>query len=366
MYNRNNRWDGVDVNITWSDKDLVLYTSYLTTIECGQSFEVVNHFEHCVCFYDNGSGPTYESAVQMLSRSRDTCEFLVCIHTKNIPRKDDTPEGVLRDFQLSHVTREMDVVFYGARGCRLDNGSGAWHSCNPYIGSKAMSEVVKRRSLNNFESWLLCLLRQDGAKIEQMIFDDSLRSLQSLYALAKDIRVPESENQVLVRLERLKLDYDCDDLDPADERFLKLLQLQSKLSAFKNVSMLAKLGKDFDSALEQKRRDMMKATYGFELCTRSGNFDPALQQRAEVLAGVTGGCYDLDANESARDFIKAVVGFPDPFNLPVQTDKKMQERLGCVRTALRGVKVHGIPVEKAKEILSLFRRWVCCRPGRTP
>jgi len=357
VYNSENRWDGVDVNIAWKCADLVIHTS---TIECGLSFEVVNHFEHCVCFFDNSSGPTFETAMQMVSRSRDTSEFLVCIHTKTFPRKDDTPGGVLVDFQREFLTQQMDILFYGARACRLDNGSGSWHSCNPYIGSKAMSEVIKRRSWNNFEYWFLFLLRQEGAKIEQMIFDDKL---QSKLVMTGDVQIPLSEEVQLSRLERLKLAYDCDDLDPNDQRFLKLLEQRRKLSAFKNVSMLARLGKDFESALEQKRRDIFKASAGFEQCALSGRFHPVLQGRAEVLAGVTGGCYDLNANEFARDFINAALGFSDPFNLPVQTCQELHERLGCVIVTHEEHSVLSVPKEKARKLLCLFRRWVCCSPG---
>jgi hypothetical protein len=55
-----------------------------------------------------------------------------------------------------------------------------------------------------------------------------------------------------------------------------------------------------------------------------------LLTRAEALAGVEGGCYDLDGNKTASQFIESLTGVSDPFQLPVQTDKNISERLGCL------------------------------------
>jgi hypothetical protein len=77
MYNSDHRWDGEDINVAWIKADVCVHTS---TIDSGLSFEVCGHFQHCVCFFDH-SGPTYESAIQMLGRSRDTDEYLICINT---------------------------------------------------------------------------------------------------------------------------------------------------------------------------------------------------------------------------------------------------------------------------------------------
>lgn len=72
-----------------------------------------------------------------------------------------------------------------------------------------------------------------------------------------------------------------------------------------------------------------------------------------------------------------MIGFSDPFNLPVQTDKEISERLGCKFIELKRDKDEDekialcLPTEKARECLGLFNKWVLCcpamhTPSRTP
>ena len=95
------------------------------------------------------------------------------------------------------------------------------------------------------------------------------------------------------------------------------------------------------------------------------------------MVGVLGGCYDLDANVTARGFIEAVLGFSDPFKLPNRTDKEISERLGCKLVKLKKDKKSKeketlcIPPKKSRELLQLFNKWTLCNlemhtPSRTP
>ena len=65
IFTRDNPWSGEDINITWVQADLVIHTS---TIDCGISFEVNDHFQDCVCFFENCAGPTHETDAFTLQR----------------------------------------------------------------------------------------------------------------------------------------------------------------------------------------------------------------------------------------------------------------------------------------------------------
>jgi hypothetical protein len=206
-----------------------------------------------------------------------------------------------------------------------------------------MTEVIKRRARNDFKTHLFKLLQHDGAQIlrRKKIFEPSTQAAASVDTAVELDRptpkftVPGHEN-LQTRVDRLALQYKhwsmpgFNGFNPEDQEAIARYEKPTKFSAFKNLCMLARLGSNFHSAIAQKERDMAKAAAGFELCHLSGQFNPALLTRAEALAGVEGGCYDLDGNKTASQFIESLTGVSDPFQLPVQTDKNISERLGCL------------------------------------
>jgi hypothetical protein len=220
-----------------------------------------------------------------------------------------------------------------------------------------MKEVVRRRTSNDIGHWLIHLLRQDGAIIENLTFDVSLNSLP---AVDCEIQVPFCEKQKVAKFEQLKSFYGV--LNPDDKDVLEKLSRPATISAFKNLGMLARNGIDFPNALGNIGSNLFNATIGFEFCRQTGRFDPNVHARAEVLAGVTGGCYDLRANETARDFIQAVLGYSDPFNLPVQTDVEISSRLGCTLVISKEKEVLYVSRKSATELLRLLDAWILCSP----
>ena len=72
LYTRDSTWKGEDVNEVWARADVLVHTS---TIGCCISLEVADHFDMCVCLFDNSIEPTVGTALQKLSRSRDTRQF---------------------------------------------------------------------------------------------------------------------------------------------------------------------------------------------------------------------------------------------------------------------------------------------------
>jgi hypothetical protein len=248
-----------------------------------------------------------------------------------------------------------------------------------------MTEVIKRRARNDFKTHLFKLLQHDGAQIlrRKKIFEPSTQAAASVDTAVELDRptpkftVPGHEN-LQTRVDRLALQYKhwsmpgFNGFNPEDQEAIARYEKPTKFSAFKNLCMLARLGSNFHSAIAQKERDMAKAAAGFELCHLSGQFNPALLTRAEALAGVEGGCYDLDGNKTASQFIESLTGVSDPFQLPVQTDKNISERLGCLLVKIPTDKHNKLgedskkklylPLDKAKEVLGLFKTWVLCKP----
>ena len=225
-----------------------------------------------------------------------------------------------------------------------------------------MTEVIKRQALNDFKTHLFKLLQHDGAQIlhRKKIFEPSTQAAANVDTAVELDRptpkftVPGHEN-LQTRVDRLALQYKhwsmpgFNGFNPVDQEAIERYEKPTKFSAFKNLCMLARLGSNFHSAIAQKERDMAKAAAGFELCHLSGQFNPALPTRAEALAGVEGGCYDLDGNKTAS---QTLTGVSDPFQLPVQTDKNISERLGCLLVKIPTDKHNKLGEDSKKTVLT--------------
>ena len=358
LFTRDNPWDGADVNVTWNEADLVIYTS---TIDCGISFEVGGHFHLCVCFFDNSIGPTHETAVQMLSRSRDTRSFLLCITGKRFVPQSENKDDILAENQP--IARQFDSEFFGIRALRQSRARD-WQSSNPYLSTFIVTELIRRRSRNDLEGALTSLLRQDGARIAPG-YRRFAAPLSSAPPPTSDVQAPGRTVQEV--LDALKAQYNFGGFDMADLESLHRYNHSAKLAAYRNLCMLAKLGGDFLSALAQKRRDIAKIATGLSLCRSSGAFNQSIVTRAEVLAGIEGVCYDLEANSAAGDLVEQIAGLADPFALPERSEDELQRRLQCelVRTvnaagAARETLCLSEPSKAA--FVACFTRWVLCRP----
>ena len=363
LFTRDNPWDGADVNATWSDADLVIYTS---TIDCGISFEVGGHFHRCVCLFDNSIGPTHETAVQMLSRSRDTRHFLLCVTGKRFVPQSEDKDTILAENQ--DIAAQFDSEFFGIRSLR-QNRARDWATSNPYLSTFVVTELVRRRSRNDLEGSLLALLRQDGARIAPGYRRFAAPGVPQLPVGDPRGAVHAPGRTVQEVLDSLRAQYAFGGFDLADLDSLRRYDHPAKLSAYRNLCMLARLGPDFASALAQKRRDIAKIAAGLSLCRASGAFAPSVVSRAEVLAGIEGVCYDLEANCAAADLVEHVVGSPDPFALPPRTEEDLAARLRCetLRAGARDKEMLCLTPEGKRGFVDCFTRWVLCRPdAHTP
>ena len=361
LFTRDNPCEDGDVNESWKLADLVIHTS---TIDCGISFEVNGHFDVCVCFFNNGSGPTYETATQMLSRSRDTSQFLICTSEKRFIDQPTEPAHILSEIVVK--AELCDVQFYGMQSSH--KRSRKWEDCNPYLMALVMTECVKRHSRNRFESSMLDLLQQDGAQVmrEFKKFQSVTNTVQPIQAT---VEIPRKNLETT--LTQLKGQYGFDGFDPTDSEAIKRYSRPAKRYAFENLKMLANNGPDFLSALAQRERDSLKTAAGLDACWKAGRYNSCVLTRAEVLTGVVGISNDILANRAASRFIEAMVGVPDPFNIPVLTEKEISDRLECQLITLtnkddeegkKSREVLCLSVTKKQEILDLFNQWVLCKP----
>ena len=320
LYTRDNTWKGEDVNQVWARADLLIHTS---TIDCGISFEVANYFDKCVCLFDSSIGPTVETALQMLSRSRNTRQFLICTTQKRFKKQATDPNQVLAEIDAK-IARVSDSLFFGIKYSHAHR-SRDWASCNPYLGAFVMSKVDIRLTQNDMAREILDMLQRDGAQVmaRQMDFtqqlmpqapDQQAPAPMEQPLPAADVDIPDRSPEE--RIAKLQSEYKFDGFNPDDLDSLKRYKRQDVLAAFRNLAMLAKNGTGFIPSLQQMRRDVAKHALGHEYCRQSGIFNEAIISRSKVLAGVEGGCYDYHANKAASQIVKLFTGVPDPFAIP--------------------------------------------------
>lgn len=381
LYTCDNPWKGEDVNVVWATVDLLIHTS---TIDCGISFEVSNHFDTCVCLFDNSIGPNHETALQMLSRSRDTREFLICTTQKRFKQQNTDPNQVLAEMD-ARIARVSDSYFFGIRYSHAHR-SRSWASCNPYLAAYVMSKVINRRTRNHMAREVLDMLQRDGAQVmaRQMDFSAYLQPPPQDPGAFPFMEPPPTPRSSEIpgrspeeRVAKLQKEYGFDGFNPEDLEALKRYERADVLAAFRNLTMLAKNGTSFTPALRQKRRDVAKARAGHEYCRQSQSFNMAIISRSEVLAGVEGGCYDYDANKAASKITQFFTGVADPFAIPSLTQDQLEARLQCsmIRTTKRRKLAQPeaepekekeslcLSIAKKTEFLALYHEWIQCNPG---
>ena len=126
LYTKDQPWKGEDVNVAWTDADVVIYSP---TIDCGVSYEVPNHFKNVVAFLDGNSGATHETAAQMISRPRDAKLFLLCFApTKCKIKQSMFPNNILKEFNAKgEDIRKSDIQFFGITGTTATIGDLVMH-----------------------------------------------------------------------------------------------------------------------------------------------------------------------------------------------------------------------------------------------
>ena len=365
LFTRDAPWDGTDVNDSWKTADLVIHTS---TIDTGISFEVLKHFMHCVAFLNNHTGPTHETALQMLSRSRDTRNFLLCI-TVTPPAFLSTDKDAILE-ERGELNAASDLQFFGILHAHEHSRSKDWATCNAYLSTKIMSKVIKRRAENDMVGALLDLLQQDGARITTRYTFPSVQSIAPAIADVKPDSVPIPGANLEKKSNSLKVVYNYSGFTVDDEAALKLYEKPAKIAAYRNLSMLTRLGTNFNEALEQKERDIAMIQAEIAKAAATGAFDPCIISRTEVSVGLEDGLYDLNVNRLASTLCKMVTGECDPFALVQMQEEDISARLGCSvmqvavtkKDALAYEEQLCLSQEKKEEFLGVFDRWTRLKP----
>ena len=378
LYTKDQPWKGEDVNVAWTDADLVIYTP---TIDCGISYEVSNHYKNVIAFLDGNIGVTHETAAQMISRTRDAKLFLLYFAPIRCKIKQSIcPNHILKELNTKgDDIRRSDIEFFGIRDWHR-NRSNDWTSCNAYAATLVAKECTRRRALNNFPRELLALLQQDGAdvlatpqvfeKMPNIVVFETMPSIvvQAEQSSGAQVASQDTGNTKERRIQELRQEYRSDCFKAMDVEDLKRYEKPQKKNAFRQRRMLTRNGRNFTEAMQQMARNMAKAAAGLDLCASSGHYDPNIVTRAEVQAGIFGGCYDLEANKAASQLVFDYTAVRDPFAIPTMTEEQIAEHVGCEmqwcksKDKRKGKEKLCLTLESKDRILKHMEEWIIIRP----
>jgi hypothetical protein len=368
LYTNEHQWDGTDVNKAWKDADLVIFTS---TIDCGVSFELSNHFDCCTAFLNNAGAPTFEAALQMISRARDVKAFRICIVTYKQGEEQKPPDVDSVLSEHGPEVRKRDVILFGTRvGIveALKNKKPTWANCTATTSSYIWDIVMRRRTQQCIVKELYTSLRRDGAQIASK-WIDYLDVVDT-----GDVAMEEKEGTVQVTARGLAEIADhygsafARQFQLSDDAAkLKPYQNKRRKNAFKNINVLAANGVDFDDAMRRITAD--SAQYLDLLDTLDQKTGDSMRAATDVARKVGGGMgnnnYVRDANTAARALLVTIVGHGDPFSTKDHRDIDIQQSLGCTVETLADTTTEScVSSEMHKTILDQYQQWIDIDPER--
>jgi len=356
LFTSDNPCKDMNINETWSVMDLVAFTSVIDT---GLSFELLRYFTKCVCFYDNVSGPTHFVGVQMLSRSRDTREFVVCTTERRFKHRSTDMPTIMSEMIVK--VEKCDVAFYGTQPSTTQR-SRDWATSNPCLMALLRTERIQRIAKNGFETALLDILLADGAQVRELVpiqrLSDDLQHMNN-----DPVVIPGGGAEAL--LSKVKRQYNFDALDPADIVTIDNLSKTTTLEAYKLNCRLRINGPDICSALANMERLVTVIAGALDICRQSGHYNDNAITRAEILLGAVGVNDSFGAAKAAYLLIKFALGVHDIFNVPIMSESQIRERLNCIYLKSDTPKqrdVWCVPMDVKQEFLQLLDNWIACKP----
>ena len=243
----------------------------------------------------------------MMSRSRDTKQYLVCLSIKNFLPQSLDPQDILNS--MYGKVEEKEIAWHGF--ANDIPASVTMETCSPFTRTFVMSEMIKRTSRQQFKDALSALLLKDQATILP-----DFRMFQHVKT-NKDYEALMTVTDAQLEALRIQLSRDYKHLEflEAEYETLKLYTSRKLHNAYTNLCMLAKNGSDFESALISIETNASRVAAALNVTRKRLKHDESVIARAQRLAGVLGGNYDLDANQAAAGFVKAVTGATDPFKI---------------------------------------------------
>jgi hypothetical protein len=310
----------VDINEEWGKADIVIHTC---TIDCGVSFEREKHFGYCVAFVNNHTKIDHETIIQMMSRSRDTPNNLVCVEDFNYPQKPTDLQSILDEVQPD-IIANRNATYFGVVVANSERGLDTVDRCCPYLLNHITNESISRRASNNLSLELMKLLLEEGALCLWMEFPANVPDLSEEIQAAKTACTdanPEYLCENYPGTER----YVFDAMAPVDRAMYATTRLRDM---FTGLNLLRAHGPDFPTALTNLTAKQEHLTVALQACAASERFDQNTLAMAEIKSGVRGGSKSL-AFKIAGDTFCLFTGAADPYKLDEIYQSVIQTRLQC-------------------------------------
>ena len=306
LYSRDNPCQETDIDKVWAEFDLVLFTS---VIDGGLSFETKGHFTHCICFFNDSIGPMFDVGVQMLSRARDTIQYIICTRQRKHPFFQDTNlDTILAEMPIAVESDDFFVtsMLFGI-DVAIQKRNRTWADSNAFTKSYALTESIRRRSVNDFQNALLQRLRDDGAVIRPLWFR-KMPEIPHIHNKKVDIPGSNIDSHILQLCNIYKVKKQA--FDPEDKDAIKRYFRVDKQFAFHNLTILSRNGSDFMNAIASMLRQKNNGAGALYCCGQTGLMDSNALSCAEVQMEVNGFNDTLRANEILSKLFELVLGNP--------------------------------------------------------
>ena len=358
FYHMENRWgQGDDINVIWGAADVVIHTS---TIECGLSFERPGHFSWCIGFFLRVRGLIAEAVMQMISRSRSTENFLLCLDSHAKTCVSDLPINMeeLLEGMDTKVVRARNREYFGLQGSTWMINQPTISECCPYILMHCTNTLVHNLSQLRFRDECRKLLEGDGAECKNMVFPDAEKKGEK----EEEKKEEPVDRTLLCQSYSATPQEVFDGMDPAE---LKTYNHPSTKHAYANILRLRSEGRNLPDALANYTEKQARCAQGIAVVRNYSSLDLCENSVAatEVSIGLRGPDDFLVSNKIACDLLEFLAGVRDPFAEGVKIfETALRTRLGCSCDNDRIVSD-----EKKRLILDSIYQWIHIDPcPRTP
>ena len=266
----------------------------------------------------------------MISRSRDTKHFLLCINERSYEPECIKLQDILAEmlFSACSAYTEKDVDYkhvFWQGNCKPKERTtmnSQWATCNPRVKALVLNERIRRITRNYFRRAILDTLKGDGATVA----DDEF-AFPELPEDEKDVK-PEkvkptdmSEEQFQHKCKKLEEQYRFKGFTKMQPDELERYEKKDVFEAYKRRSLLHSYGPDHNSALQAMAEDDCRSREAHEACAASGLFKQSAVTASEIIAGHMGKSSQLNIFRTAAAFVKEVTGAEDPCKIPRLNDQ---------------------------------------------
>ena len=330
IYTGDKRWpNGSDVNAVWIKAKVVIYTS---TMDSGHSLDI-SHFTHAVCFFSNKVKLSYETALQMMSRSRPTKRFLIFVCSSASSENKPTSVAEILEEQYEKevsVVKIQNNLHYGNLEMEDLEMEGKRIDC-PYLHVLATNKMLVRKSCSNlFLPLIKELLLRDGVHPANMLELelDICDTDKNLVKVAEQQAKEDRPAPYITTLQREYFPTPYDVFNAMDDSTKKKYGDRRLIGAFQNQCALRQEGSNAENALANIKEKRDKALAMLSKCSVSGKFceNSVAQSRKLLMDGVLS---LLDANETALELFHMFTGSRDPFSYGGILGSELRGNLRC-------------------------------------